>query len=54
MANFTGGDTICPPSEFNPDSDCAIRMQVSMDPLPPQLVNISVMDGHKLMARTHR
>ena len=45
MANFTGGDTICPPSEFNPDSDCAIRMQVSMDPLPPQLVNISVMDG---------
>ena len=45
MANFTGGDTVCPPSELSPDSDCAIRMQVSMDPLPPQLVNISVMDG---------
>ncbi len=45
MANFTGGDQLCPPSNYNPDSDCGIRMQVSMDPLPPQLVNISVMDG---------
>ena len=45
MANFTGGDQLCPPVSYNPDMDCAIRMQVSMDPLPPQLVNISVMDG---------
>ena len=45
MANFTGGDQLCPPVSYNPDMDCAIRMQVSLDPLPPQLVNISVLQG---------
>ncbi|MEE2759506.1 MAG: hypothetical protein VYA86_05975 [Candidatus Thermoplasmatota archaeon] len=42
MSNYTDGDTICPPAEYNPDSDCAIRFSITLDPFAPHLMNISV------------
>ena len=42
MENYTDGDTVCPPSQFNPDSDCAIRFSITLDPFAPHLMNISV------------
>ncbi|MBN17514.1 MAG: hypothetical protein CMB37_05080 [Euryarchaeota archaeon] len=42
MENYTDGDTICPPAEYNPDSDCAIRFSITLDPFAPHLMNISV------------
>ena len=42
MHNYTDGDTICPPSNYNPDSDCAIRFAITLDPFAPHLMNISV------------
>ena len=42
MSNYTDGDTICPPGSFNPDSDCAIRFSITLDPFAPHLMNISV------------
>ena len=42
MHNYTDGDTICPPGNFNPDSDCAIRFSITLDPFAPHLMNISV------------
>jgi hypothetical protein len=44
FADYTGGDTVCPPSQFNPDSDCAIQMTLFIDSYSPYLVNISVDD----------
>ena len=42
MNNYTDGDTICPPGSYNPDSDCAIRFSITLDPFAPHLMNISV------------
>ena len=42
LANYTVGDSLCPPAEYSPDQDCAIRMTLSIDPLSPDLINISV------------
>ena len=42
MSNYTDGDTICPPTMYNPDSDCAIRFSITLDPFAPHLMNISV------------
>ena len=42
MNNYTDGDTLCPPAEYNPDSDCAIRFSITLDPFAPHLLNISV------------
>jgi len=42
IGNYTSGDLICPPAEYNPDQDCSIRFTLSIDPLKPQFVNISV------------
>ena len=42
MANYTDGDTLCPPSNYTPDADCAIRFAMTLDPFAPHLVNISV------------
>ena len=44
MADYSGGDTLCPPSMYNPDSDCAIHIVLNIDTYPPVLVNISVWD----------
>mgnify|MGYP004382751097 CR=1 FL=1 len=45
MTNYTDGDTVCPPAEYNPDSDCAIRFSITLDPYSPDLVNISVFSN---------
>ena len=42
MHNYTDGDQICAPTEYNPDSDCAIRFSITLDPFAPHLMNISV------------
>jgi len=43
IENYTDGDTNCPPvGAIVPDSDCAIRFSISLDPFSPHLVNISV------------
>lgn len=42
MANYTHGDTICPPAVYSPDSTCAIRFALTMDPFSPHFVNMSV------------
>jgi hypothetical protein len=44
FAEYTGGDTICPPSQLNPDLDCAIVMTLFIDSYSPYLINISVDD----------
>jgi hypothetical protein len=45
LANYTGGNTICPPAALSPDIDCGIPMTVYIDQYAPFLVNISVWDG---------
>ncbi len=45
LANYTGGETNCPPASLSPDSDCGVRMTVYIDQFSPYLVNISVWDG---------
>ena len=44
LANYTGGNTICPPASLSPDLDCGIPMTVFIDQYAPFLVNISVLD----------
>ena len=44
IADYSGGDTLCPPTQYNPDSDCAIRIVLNIDMYAPVLVNISVWD----------
>ena len=44
VSNYTDGDLICPPGIFNPDSDCAIRFSITLDPFAPHLMNISVFN----------
>jgi hypothetical protein len=45
ISNYTDGDLICPPQIFNPDSDCAIRFSITLDPFAPHLLNISVFSA---------
>jgi len=42
IANYTDGDTLCPPTNYTPDADCAIRFAMTLDPFAPHLLNISV------------
>jgi len=42
FAEYTGGDSICPPLALNPDSVCAIQMTLFIDSYSPYLINISV------------
>nr|MBC8518757.1 hypothetical protein [Euryarchaeota archaeon] len=35
LANYTGGDTNCPPAALNPDADCGIPMTVFIDQFSP-------------------
>ncbi len=42
ISNYTDGDYLCPPASFNPDSDCAIRFTITLDPFAPHMLNISV------------
>ena len=42
ISNYTDGDLLCPPESFSPDSDCAIRFTITLDPFAPHMLNISV------------
>ncbi|MEC7255168.1 MAG: hypothetical protein VXV76_01005 [Candidatus Thermoplasmatota archaeon] len=39
---YDGGDTLCPPVEYNPDSDCAIQFNMSIDILDPNLISFEL------------
>ena len=45
MTGYDGGDMICPGSEYNPDGDCGIRFNVSIDQLDPNLIAIQLYEG---------
>ena len=42
ITNYDGGDILCPPSEFSPDSDCAIQFNLSIDILNPNLLSLEL------------
>ena len=42
ISNYTDGDLLCPPESFSPDSDCAIRFTITLDPFAPHFLNMSV------------
>ena len=42
ISNYTDGDLLCPPESFSPDSDCAIRFTITLDPFSPHFLNMSV------------
>ena len=39
---YDGGDTLCPPVEYNPDSDCGIQFNMSIDILDPNLISFEL------------
>ena len=41
-AGYDGGDTLCPPAEYNPDSDCGIQFNLSIDILNPNLLSFEL------------
>lgn len=41
-AGYEGGDTLCPPAEYNPDSDCGIQFNLSIDILDPNLLSFEL------------
>ena len=41
ITNYNGGDILCPPPEYGPDSDCAIQFNLSIDILDPDLLSFS-------------
>jgi len=43
ITNYTGGDTLCPPSSIPHQPDCSIHFNLSIDTYSPTLVNISVL-----------
>ena len=42
ITNFDGGDVLCPPAEYNPDLDCAIQFDLSVDILDPNLISFEL------------
>ena len=42
MTNYEGGDILCPPAEYNPDSDCGIQFNLSIDILNPNLLSFEL------------
>ena len=45
LGGYEGGDTLCPPSELMPDSDCAIPFTLHIDAYAPNLLNMEVHKG---------
>ncbi len=45
ITGYEGGDTVCPASEYRPDSDCAIPFNLSIDQFAPELVSVKVLNG---------
>ncbi len=42
VTGYDGGDTLCPPTEYNPDSDCGIQFNLSIDILDPNLLSFEL------------
>ena len=42
ISGYDGGDTLCPPAEYNPDSDCGIQFNLSIDILDPNLLSFEL------------
>ena len=42
ITDFDGGDVLCPPAEYNPDLDCAIQFDLSVDILDPNLISFEL------------
>ena len=42
VAGYDGGDVLCPPNEYNPDSDCGIQFNLSIDILDPNLLSFEL------------
>ena len=42
LTNYEGGDILCPPAEYGPDSDCAIQFNLSIDILSPNLLSFEL------------
>ena len=42
VSGYDGGDTLCPPTEYNPDSDCGIQFNLSIDILDPNLLSFEL------------
>ncbi len=42
MSDYSNGNTVCPDSQHNPDADCAIQFNVTMDILEPNLLGIQL------------
>ncbi|MDA8546048.1 hypothetical protein N9K60_04605 [Candidatus Poseidoniales archaeon] len=42
MVGYEGGDIICPPLQYSPDSDCGIQFNLSIDILDPNLKSVEL------------
>ena len=42
VAGYDGGDVLCPPAEYSPDSDCGIQFNLSIDILDPNLLSFEL------------
>mgnify|MGYP004227407285 FL=1 len=42
IADYSNGDTLCPDSSYNPDSECGIQFNVSIDILEPNLLGVQL------------
>lgn len=45
LEGYQGGDTLCPSSSLNPDSECAIPFNLTIDTYEPNLLNMQVLNG---------
>jgi hypothetical protein len=42
ITNYDGGEVLCPPVEYGPDSDCGIQFNLSVDILSPNLLSFEL------------
>ena len=42
VTGYDGGDVLCPPAEYGPDSDCGIQFNLSIDILNPNLLSFEL------------
>ena len=48
ITDYDGGDVLCPPTEYNPDLDCAIQFDLSVDILDPNLISFELRKGENI------
>ena len=42
LSNYDGGDILCPPVEYQPDTDCGIQFNLEIDILDPNLLSFEL------------